>query len=343
MVVSCSSPIPKSTAVDFAGSIGIDLRPSTLVGIDDSQIRRIAEDLNAEAIVPTEAGWDDESFWNVEASRADRSQFLAVGNAINFRFWSLHSGRFVPARGVVDGQSLRGAMYMWRCLRRAWDTDRTFFDADYLTDLAPETFDRVFADDTGQNPLGVALGERVANLRDLGQALAERHAGRFVNVIDATTGSLEEFVRASTEFRAYDDPLCKLTMVNAIMHSGSRLVRFDQEALPAMDYHLVRHALRQRMIEPAPALAAKLREGELLSPEEGLELRRVALRAFLELSVVSGVAGEALDNRYWLNRVNCTDADPVCSVAATASVCPFSNACARKVDYGFPLELTRYY
>ena len=56
---------------------------------------------------PRPAAWDDQLFWNVEASRADRCQFLAIGNAINFRFWTLAGGQVIPAAGPVGGESFR--------------------------------------------------------------------------------------------------------------------------------------------------------------------------------------------------------------------------------------------
>ena len=185
--------------------------------------------------------------------------------------------------------------------------------------------------------------ERIANLQDLGRRLAEDGDGRFLNVAEASGGSLVEFSRLSARFRAFDDPIYKLTMLNAILHSGSGVYRFDDEPLPAIDYHLLRHALRQGMLVPNPTLERKLKQGHLLEPAEAAELRRVALVAFIDLSVRTGLSGDILDNKFWLNRVNCTDDDPVCTDPETASLCPFFGACMQAVEFGRPLEFTRYY
>jgi hypothetical protein len=75
--------------------------------------------------------------------------------------------------------------------------------------------------------------------------LAESWDGRFYNVAEATDGSIVEFARLSADFRAFDDPILKLTMVNAIVHTGSGVYSFRDEPLPAIYYHLLRHALRQ--------------------------------------------------------------------------------------------------
>jgi hypothetical protein len=131
-------------------------------------------------------------------------------------------------------------------------------------------------------------------------------------------------------------------MVNAIMHSGSDVYTFDDHPIPAIDYHLLRHALRQGMLRPCTQVARKLAEGRLLDAVEAQELRRLALVAFVHLSEQTGITGEVLDNKYWLNRRNCTDV-PVCLNEELAARCPFEEACARATHYALPLEHTRYY
>jgi hypothetical protein len=162
-------------------------------------------------------------------------------------------------------------------------------------------------------------------------------------VIEASGGSLVEFATICRRFRAFDDPLYKLTMVNAILHSGSGVATFVDEPLPGIDYHLLKQALRQGMVRPSGALAAKLRAGNLLDARQGYELRRAALLAFVSLAAQTGLSGEVIDNKYWLNRVNCRDTDPVCLEPSVASQCPFFGACVEAIDFGLPLELTRYY
>jgi hypothetical protein len=235
-------------------------------------------------------------------------------------------------------------MYMWRALRRTLEHEEVpLLDADFLAKLSHDDFDRVFADDFGTNPLSVAEDERIANLRDLGLRLAAAWDGQFLNVARASAGSLVEFSRSSQEFRAFDDPVHKLTMVNAILHSGSGVFEFLDQPLPAIDYHLLKHALRQGMVRATGDLDRKLRARELLTTAEGQGLRMVALGAFVELAERAAISGEIIDNRYWLNRSNCAEHRPVCVDPATADCCPFLDACQRLTTYGLPLEFTRYY
>jgi hypothetical protein len=290
------------------------------------------------------ARWDDERFWLVDGSAEARSQYFAIGNAINFRFWSATEAGMAPAVGAIDGQHLRGSMYMWRGLRRTLHRRALpLLDAEFLANLSHENFDRIFADDDGTNPLSVAADERIANLRDLGRGLLASWDGQFFNLVRASGGSLVEFSRSSRAFRAFDDPVQKLTMVNAILHSGSGVFPFRDQPLPAIDYHLLKHALRQGMVRVTGELDRKLRAGDLLAFDEGQGLRRVALEAFVELANRAEISGEIIDNKYWLNRVNCADQKPVCLDPEMADRCPFLNDCRQLTSYGLPLELTRYY
>jgi hypothetical protein len=332
--------------VEIARGLGIDLSPSDLVSIDSEALTLVAGGLQSRthaggSSVP--AKWDDARFWNVEGTREERSQYFAVGNSVNFRFWSLEEGRVVPAMGWLQGEQYRGAMYMWRCLRLGLDAGSSILDPGFLASLRDEQFDRIFVDDRGNNPLSVARDERIANLRDLGTRLLEDWNGRFYSLVTSTRHSITRFAQLSRGFRAFDDPLCKLTMVTAILHSGSGIYRFDDGPLPGVDYQLLKQLVRQGILCAAPQLSMKLREGRLLDSSEAYELRRVALAALLEIAALAGLSGEVLDNTYWMNRTNCTDARPVCQDPSTAAQCPFFGECARRVEFGLPLELTRYY
>jgi len=346
-----TSPIPAQLSAhlstpELAQELRIDRSPSTLVEIDSGALEAIVDHIrrSEDFYAYKRYRWDDPKFWYPEGTPAERSQYFAVGNSINFRFWQLVGDEVVPAGGLLDGQRLTGAMYMWRCLRRCLDDRRLpIFQASFIADLTEEQFDEIFADDTGVNPLAVAKEERLANLRDLGLKLDRDWGGEFYNLVEATTGSLVEFVRLSGRFRAFDDPLLKLIMVNTILHQGSGVTEFDADPLPGIDYHLLKQLLRQGVLVPARSIAEKLEQQQLLSIDEGYELRRVALNAFIDISAETGLSGEILDNKWWWNRLKCRTDGPVCLNPQTAHECPFFGPCAQRTELGMPLEKTRYY
>src|SRR5579859_2924432 len=230
----------------LARELGIDLGKSTWVGVDWPALDRLAVAMSQDPFFTNvrRFGWDDDTYWLTEAAPAKRAQYLAVGNSINFRFWGLHAGLVRTSGGTRDGIPLQGSMYMWRSLRRCvTDGNIPILSAQFLSRITSSDLDLLFKDDSGANPIP-ATGERVTNLRDLGRHLTGAWDGEFINLITASKGKLELFARHSSRFRAYDDPLCKLTMVNAIMQRGSGLVDFDQDPLPGIDYELVRQLLR---------------------------------------------------------------------------------------------------
>jgi hypothetical protein len=317
---------------------------SERVAVSESQISAVADLLRSRlgGARPKPVAWDDPHFWNVEASRVDRCQFLAVGNAMNFRFWSLAEGHVIRSGGLVSGEPLRGAMFMWRRLRIAVMRGELSLDAESLSTISAEQFRQAFADDDGTCPLEPGLQDRVSNVRDLGRQLLDRWDGQFANVVDAAHGSLKRFAELAASFRAFDDPVQKLTMVNAIMLTGSGLASFDEPALPGIDYHLVKQAVRQGLVVPSPTIADKLRRRELLDSTESLELRQATMEALLEVAGISGISTATLDNIYWLNGAVCDEHQPACRVES-GPACPFEAACARHTEMGLPLELTRHY
>lgn len=334
-----------STA-ELAHELELDLSPSSLVELDHDALAAMVEHVRRsdEFSEFKRYAWDNATYWFPEGTPAERSQYFAVGNAINFRFWRLLAGQVVPAGGPIDGNELFGAMYMWRCLRRCVDTGRyPLFEASFLADLSEADFRTIFVDDSGMNPLSVGLEDRLANLRDLGRKLETDWAGQFYNVVESAQGSLVTFVRASAAFRAFDDPLLKLTMVNTILLLGSGITEFDADPLPGIDYHLLKQMLRHGILVPNPAITRKLTQQQFLEEHESFELRRLALHAFIEISAQTGISGEILDNKWWWNRLKCRTVAPVCLDPATAHECPFLPTCARRTEMGMPLEATRYY
>lgn len=337
---------PHLSTPELARELGLDFSPSPLVELDYSALEEMVQHVRQlKGFAAFERyPWDNAKFWFPEGTPEERSQYFTVGNAINFRFWRLVEGEVVPAGGLLDGERLFGSMYMWRCLRRCLDAKRfPLFQAQFLAELTVDQFDEIFSTDTGETPLSVASEDRIANLRDLGHKLETEWDGQFYNVVASVQGSLAEFVRASASFRAFDDPLLKLTMVNTILHMGSGITEFDAEPLPGIDYHLLKQMLRHGILVPTERIAKKLELYQLLSEEEGFELRRTALHAFVLLSELTSISGEILDNKWWWNRIKCRTINPVCLNPETAHECPFLEPCAQHTELGMPLEATRYY
>ncbi|MEU8303413.1 queuosine salvage family protein [Actinomadura sp. NPDC048955] len=316
----------------------------TAATISHEQVSAVAEFLIRRygSSTPQAMKWDNPLFWNVDASKAERCQFIAIGNAMNFRFWTLKNGEMVPAVGSIEGESYRGSMYLWRRLRVGVARNEFSLNAEWLSALTEDGLERAFKDDDGNCPLVPGIADRAKNLRDLGAGLLSSWQGRFDNVVRAADGSLKSFAELSAAFRAFDDPVRKLTMVNAIMLTGSGLAQFDENPLPGIDYHLVKQAVRQGLVVPSGVLIDKLKARQFLTASESVVLRQATLEALLQLSREAGISTDIIDNAYWLNGRVCDDRLPACQ-AIGGPQCPFEQVCLQRTDLGSPIEETRYY
>ena len=334
-----SGVTPPQYGVVMGVALAVPQKSRASVRIDAPQIERVGllirDRFGDDSPAPER--WDDPKFWNVDASERERCQYLAIGNSINFRFWSRCDHRLIPSEGTILGERLRGSMYMWRRLRLAIQDGQLPVDADELADLDENALRRAFVDDDGNSPLSPGWSDRVANIRDLGRRLADHWGGLFENLVSASNCSLESFATLSAEFRAFDDPVKKLTMVNAIMLSGSGLAHFDTEPLPGIDYHLMRQALRQGLVVPPPELARRLLSGADLDEADSRGLRLAIRDALVEVADKAGISTAVLDNLYWMNKRVCSEVAPHCSS------CIFNGQCSRRTVYGSPVEWTRYY
>lgn len=336
----------KLSTLQLAKTLNISFEPSKLAKLDHHKLAQVCSHLltRDEFKTYSREKWNDPLYWNIDDSAKNRSQYFAIGNAINFRYWDIKEGKVVPSTGIKREREFRGALYMWRCLRLCLEENKLpLLEASFLENITENEFDSIFGSDTGGNPLEVGKQDRVLNLRDLGVKLREKWDGYFFNLVQSCSGSLSTFADSSKRLRAYDDPYYKLTMVNAILHSGSGLVEFDSDPLPGIDYQLLKQLLRTGILVPTTSLSEKICNQRLLTAEEASELRRLALQAFAIMSEETGISGEILDNKWWWNRLKCLDLNPVCLDAATAIQCPFYGPCGQLTDYSFPLEITRYY
>lgn len=321
------------------------LAPAPGYRVNSFAIERLAHAVRSYGSSQESFDWSDPTYWPPKSvDPAQVSQYFAVGNAVNFRYWQKGSGgRLNFEEGVKGGLPCSGSRYMWRCLRVCIESgDSPILDSRHLASLTVREANAIFSDDAHRQVMP-AMAERVRNLRDLGRKLSSTWQGSFWNVVSACGGSLDRFVDISAAFRAFDDPLCKLTMVNAIMLQGRGLVQFDADFLPGIDYQLTKQLVRQGAVLPPEPVSRKLMASMLLTTSEGRDLRATCLFALLEIGRIAGQSGEVVDNLYWSNGRRCDELLPVCHVLDRERECPFLDACDKRTSFMIPLEHTRYY
>jgi hypothetical protein len=289
--------------------------------------------------------WNNPNYWlENDKGVSEVSQYFTVGNAINFRYWWIvKNGRINQCQGLKGGMNVEGAMYMWRSLRICYDKEIfPILDAHKLIKISITDLKKIFQDDNGNVPLPL-LEERLKNWQDLGKKLYEYWSGEFYNILKESKNSLYNFIQYSRQFRAFDDPLCKMAIVNAIFHQGREIIKFKENIFPGIDYQLMKQQLRIGILEPKGTAKNKLINKKLLSKEEARELRNACLKSFIYIMNKTHIRGDIIDNKWWFNRKFCKDENPVCQNIKTTIHCPFSKVCKKRIQYKRPLENTRYY
>ena len=140
-----------------------------------------------------------------------------------------------------------------------------------------------------------------------------------------------------------EDPLQKKAMLLAIVLEN-RPERFlkvadPESAVPIIDYHLQRSALRTGLVRVAdPALRKKLEARELLSEAEEGRVRAATYAAIGKLIARSGLSAAAVDWFFFQNRTRCPETtEPKCAE------CPVQAICARATRLFQPVFRTTAY
>ncbi len=269
------------------------------------------------------------------------SQYFTVGNSINFKYWKLRNSKLIHAEGTKGDVFCKDAYYMWRCLKVCIEEDNyPILNADYLMNISMDDLKCIFKSDEGKDILPL-MEERLINWRDLGKILVKKYKGQFYNLLLLANDSINRFINLSRDFRAFDDSLCKLTMVNAIFLEGRDIVNFKGKIFPAIDYHLMTQSLRIGLIKVKNILKNKIENKILISNEESLALRTATLKCLIELADRVGITGDIIDNVFFLNgRDNCTY---YLNCQYKYGLCIFERICKKNIKYNMPLEITRYY
>ncbi len=320
--------------IDFEGLISINYK-----FLDNfiHFLRRKSELIHREPF-----NWIDDNYWlNPNEGLERNSQYFAIGNSINFRFWEYIPPNMVYVKGVKGGIGCQGSRYMWRCLKVCIDKNEyPILDASFLSSITFDDFCEIFKTDYNEEII-TDLNERFVNWRDLGKKLIEKYKGKFYELIIKSKNSIENFIKLSSEFRAFDDPLFKITMVNAILHRGRRIVDFKQGIFPGIDYHLVTQAIRLGLLDLNEKLENKIKNRKFLNTVESKCLRFATLKCLVKIGNDLNIGGDIVDNIFFRNGKKYCTHNMICN--KEKNICIFEKICKKRIELFMPLEITRYY
>ena len=224
-------------------------------------------------------------------------------------------------QGTLDGTWYRGWDYMVRAARRMLAQDPDYFSASRMAQMTADELLGVFSDDLAPEHSTLdRVEERVHQLHDCARILEEHYEGDISILYEKAKGRLQGrggILERLSAFRAYSDPVQKKSFLFIMFAAKSGVWDIvDLDALKvAIDYHIMRIALRSGMIEVWDHdLAAKLRSRQEVSAETDNRIRAAVREACDLLIEHSGRSVFDVDNILWMMGRNCCfyDHDPIC-------------------------------
>ena len=318
-----------------------------MISIDDRQIDAFAEHLKkAGDIQPFDFCSRSEGFIYPERGRPGVLETFFFACAHQFGFWTLAGNRWdQPMVARLDGRDLKGSDFLFRACTRAWQREpRALFPATLAAASDAQLADLFRADD-GRQPLPM-WSEHLALIRgQVAWFAAQRLApADVIQRANADPKPLQTLLTTLAEIPGYaEDPLQKKAMLLAIVleNRPERFLRVadPESAVPIIDYHLQRSALRTGLVRVAdPALRRKLVARELLSPAEEESIRAATYEAIGRLMARSGLSAAAVDWFFFQNRTRCPETtEPDCPA------CPVQALCARETALFQPVFRTTAY
>ena len=317
------------------------------ISIDSRQIRAFANHLrNAGNVQAFDFCSRSEGFIYPRRDSEGVLDYFFFACAHQFGFWTLDGDRWAaPMVARIDGQDLKGSDFLFRAATRALQRDARVLSPASLATLDDDQLDALFHDDSGSNPLPLWPEHR-----DLVRGYAQWFVRRGVD----PAGLLRQIATESRPLRALlktlesipgyaEDPLAKKAMLLAITLENRPehfLALSDPEsAVPIIDYHLQRSALRTGLVRiDDPVLRQRLEDRRLLSSDEEELIRAATYDAMARLMAESGLSSAALDWFFFQNRTRCPEtSEPDCPA------CPVQALCARQTTLFQPVYRTTAY
>ncbi len=223
-------------------------------------------------------------------------------------------------QGIIEGEWCRGWDYLERACRRVMADHPDDFSAENMSRITGQELRRILSDDF--DPAHSTLDrveERVKQLRDCGQRLLARYDGDAMNLYRQAGGYLHGqpgILKLMSEFQAYSDPIQKKSFLYLMFVSQAGIWEIkDLENLKvAVDYHIMRIALRSGMVRVEGALERVLKERREVDVATDTKVRGAVQGACDLLVRHSGHSIFEVDNILWMMGRNCCfyDHEPIC-------------------------------
>jgi len=266
--------------------------------------------------------------------------------AHQFGFWTLDGTHWAePMIARLEGRDLKGSDYLWRAGTRANQARHDIWSPASLAAMRDAQLNELFQDDSGHNPLPM-WPEHLELIRGYTAWFTERdlRPADMIRQLAAEPHPLRALLQLLSHIPGYaEDPLQKKAMLLAITLEN-RPEHFlpisdPESAVPIIDYHLQRSALRTGLIRiEDPTLRAKLEARELITADEESAIRQATYEAVEQLIARSGLSAAAVDWFFFQNRTGCPEMK-----APDCTRCPVRDLCAQDTALFQPVFRTTAY
>ena len=266
--------------------------------------------------------------------------------AHQFGFWYLEDGRYTqPMITAVDGVNRKGSDYLFYCFQRALNRQSDFFSLAQMKELTESDWDAVFQDDNGRNPLPM-WPEHLDLIHQYIDWFVEHESTpqALVDEANASDGVLATFLELVGRVPGYrEDPMRKKLMLLAVIlenrPEGFLRVNDPEAAVPIIDYHLQRSALRTGLVQVEDeALRERLLARAEVSGSDEQAIRQATYQAIEALVEQSGLSVAAVDYFFFTNRTRCPE-----MTAPQCEACPVNDICAHETELFQPVYRTTAY
>lgn len=304
-----------------------------MIEVDEGICEKLGKRLKDVQVLPQKFLAEDFDEPSSRASRLSSTKSQAEGlnrtawmeeqrrKEANFRFYLVAFCQHTKSlQGMIEGEWYRGWDYLERACRRAMADDPDYFSADSVSRITGQELRRILSDDF--DPAHSTLDrveERVKLLRDCGQCLSAQYDGDVMNLYRQADGYLHGergVLELMSEFKAYSDPIQKKSFLFLMFVSQAGIWKIkDPENLKvAVDYHIMRIALRSGMTKVGGTLERVLKERKEVDAATDTEVRGAVQEACDLLVRHSGHSVFEVDNILWMMGRNCCfyDHEPIC-------------------------------
>jgi len=263
-----------------------------------------------------------------------------------FGFWTVKNNHYHQSLiARIGGAELKGTDYLWAAYWRRIERDPEFVFPERQANLSRGELLQVFRADDGTDPMPALdlhleqahqYGRDMLALQLMPQAVLEK--------VLSSGNPLQTFMVLLDQIGGYkEDPLRKksalLAMILNQRPEGFLPLREDEQIPPVIDYHAMRSCLRFGLVEVLDdALRSKLRDRQIVSPDEEWAVRYTAYRAVEALVELSSKSMGAVDWFLYSARGRCPEmSEPDCPS------CQMDPVCAHRVELFQPVLRTSFY